>query len=123
MNATIDLDAIRTPPHHNESEQAVLGSLLMDNTAIDRIELAEADFYYADHRAIWKTINSLIDSGRPADVITVAEALETKGELDRVGGLPYIVALSSETPSAANIRSYAKVVRDRAMLRRLAEAG
>lgn len=123
MNATMDMDAIRTPPHHLESEQAVLGGLLMDNAAIDRIDLTEADFYVHDHRLIWKAITGLIDRNRPADVITVAEALEAAGELDRVGGLQYIVALSSETPSAANIRSYAKTVRGRAMMRRLAEVG
>lgn len=123
MNAPIDFDAIRTPPHHAESEQAVLGGLLMDNAAIDRIDLSEADFYAHDHRLIWKAITGLIDRNRPADVITVAEALDAAGELDRVGGLQYIVALSSETPSAANIRSYAKTVRDRSMMRRLAEAG
>jgi len=123
MNAHLDLDSIRTPPHHVESEQAVLGGLLLDNTAIDRIDLTEADFYAHDHRIIWRAITGLIDAGKPADVITVAEALESAGELDRVGGLQYVVALSSETPSAANIRSYAKTVRERAMMRRLAEAG
>lgn len=123
MNAPIDFDAIRTPPHHAESEQAVLGGLLMDNSAIDRIDLSEADFYAHDHRLIWKAITGLIDNGKPADVITVAEALDAAGELQRVGGLSYVVALSSETPSAANIRSYANTVRERSMMRRLAEAG
>ena len=125
MNAPIDFDDLgsRLPPHHAESEQSVLGGLLMDNTAMDRIDLAESDFYAHDHRLIWKAIAGLIDNGKPADVITVAEALEAKGELDRVGGLSYVVALSSNTPSAANVRSYAKTVKDRAKLRRLAEAG
>lgn len=125
MNAPINLDdmAVRLPPHHAESEQAVLGGLLMDNTAIDRIDLAESDFYAHAHRLIWRSITGLIDACNPADVITVAEVLDAAGELDRVGGLAYIVALSSQTPSAANIRSYAKTVKDRAMLRRLAEAG
>ena len=125
MNAPIsfdDLDA-RTPPHHAESEQSVLGGLLINNAAIDRIDLAESDFYAHDHRLIWKAITRLIDAGKPADVITVAEALDAAGELDRVGGLQYVVALSANTPSAANIRSYAKTVKDRAVLRRLAEAG
>jgi replicative DNA helicase len=123
MNATTDFDAIRTPPHHIESEQAVLGSLLIDNTAIDRIDLAESDFYAADHRLIWKAITSLIDAGTPADAITVADSLNASGELDRVGGLSYMVSLSTNTPSAANIRSYAKTVRKYATRRRLAEAG
>ena len=125
MNAPMDFDDLnaRLPPHHAESEQSVLGGLLMDNTAMDRIDLAESDFYANDHRLIWKAITGLIDNGKPADVITVAEALEAAGELDRVGGLAYVCALSANTPSAANVRSYAKTVKDRAVLRRLAEAG
>ncbi|MHB1098351.1 MAG: replicative DNA helicase [Burkholderiales bacterium] len=114
-------DDMRSPMYHNESEQSVLGGLMQDNQAIDRIDVTESDFYHADHRAIWKAIIGLLDAGRPADVITVAEALGD--ELDRVGGLSYIVSLSAETPSAANIRSYAKTVKDRSMLRRLADAG
>lgn len=125
MNAPMEFDdsMMRLPPHHAESEQSVLGGLLIDNTAIDRIDLSESDFYAHDHRLIWKAINGLIESGRPADVITVAEALEVSGELERAGGLPYIVALSANTPSAANVRSYARTVKDRAMLRKLAAAG
>ncbi len=122
MNAPVfEFDQIRTPPHHAESEQAVLGGLMIDNTALDRIDLSETDFYAHDHRLIWKSITGLIDKGRPADVITVAESLGN--ELDLVGGLQYIVSLQSNTPSAANIRSYAKVVKDKATLRRLMEAG
>lgn len=123
MNDLTDFDAMRAPPHHVESEQAVLGCLLRDNAARDRIDLAEADFYHHDHRVIWSAIVGQIDRGRPADVITVAEALQASGELDRVGGLSYIVELSANTPTAANVRAYAKTVRDRAMLRRLVEAG
>lgn len=114
-------DDLHSQMYHNESEQAVLGGLMQDNQAIDRIDVAEADFYHADHRLIWKAITGLLDAGKPADVITVAEALGD--ELDRVGGLSYIVSLSLETPSSANIRSYAKTVKERAMLRRLADAG
>lgn len=125
MNAPTMFDHLeaRTPPHHVESEQAVLGGLMQDNTAIDRVDLAEMDFYSADHRVIWKAITAMIDNGRPADVITVAESLDASGELERVGGLEYVFALSSQTPSAANIRSYAKTVKERSMMRRLAEAG
>ena len=123
MNAPIDYRAVHNPLQHAESEQSVLGGLLQDNAAIDRIDLHETDFYAADHRTIWKAITGLIDACKPADVITVAERLESNGELERVGGLQYIFALSSETPSVANIRSYAKTVKDRAMLRKIAEAG
>lgn len=123
MNSPIDFDAIRMPPQHIESEQAVLGGLMIDNTALDRIDLGEADFYGHDHRLIWCAIVGLIDAGKPADVVTVAEALQFGGELDRVGGLPYVARLSADTPSAANIASYARTVRERAIMRRLAEAG
>lgn len=123
MNAPMDFGDLnaRLPPHHAESEQAVLGGLLRDNAAMDRIDLAETDFYAHDHRLIWKAIVGLVDQHRPADVITVAEALGA--DLDRVGGLAYIVSLSAETPSAANIKSYARTVKERAMLRNLAAAG
>lgn len=122
MNAPMDFDemAIRLPPHHVESEQAVLGCLLRDNAAIDRIDLAETDFYRHDHRLIWIAITGLIDQHKPADVITVAESLGD--ELDRVGGLAYIVDLSGNSPATENVKHYAKTVKDRAMLRRLAEA-
>lgn len=120
MNDLTDFDAMRAPPHHVESEQAVLGCLLRDNAAIDRVDLAETDFYRHDHRVIWNAITGLIDLGKPADVITVAESLG--GELERVGGLAYIVELSANATAPANVRHYAKTVKDRAMLRRLAEA-
>lgn len=125
MNAPLGFDdiGVRLPPHHVESEQAVLGALLIDNAVADRLDVSEQDFYAHDHRLIWKAIIGLIDAGKPADVITVAEALEASGELDRVGGLSYVVGLSANTPSAVNVRSYAKTVKDRARLRRLAETG
>lgn len=125
MNSPMDFNDLeaRTPPHHAESEQCVLGGLLLDNTAMERIDLVESDFYAHDHRLIWKAIAKLIDAGKPADVITVAEAMDSAGTLERAGGLAYVVALSSNTPSAANIRSYAKTVKSRALLRRLADAG
>jgi replicative DNA helicase len=113
----------RLPPHHDESEQSVLGGLLIDNTALDRVEISEHDFYGDDHRRIWRAIVSLIDAGKPADVVTVAEALQASGDLERAGGLSYIAALAAQTPSAANIRSYAKAVRSRAVMRRLIEIG
>lgn len=123
MNALIDFSHARLPPHHVESEQAVLGGLLLDNTALGRIDLTETDFYNAGHRLIWRVITGLIDQNKPADFITVAETMETSGNLEQAGGLSYIVALANNTPSAANIRSYARTVRDRAMLRRLVETG
>ena len=117
------VDLIKMPPHSVEAEQSVLGGLLLDNTAWDRIAdlLAEADFYRSDHRLIYHHIVKLIEHSRPADVITVAESLESTKDLPAVGGIPYLSALATTTPSAANIRRYAEIVRERAILRKLAE--
>jgi replicative DNA helicase len=119
------VDILKLPPHSVEAEQSVLGGLLLDNTAWDRIAdlIAESHFYRADHRLIYRHISRLIEHSRPADVVTVAESLEATKELASVGGIPYLSALASNTPSAANIRRYAEIVRDRAILRRLAEVG
>jgi replicative DNA helicase len=119
------IDILKLPPHSVEAEQSVLGGLLLDNTAWDRIAdlIAESHFYRADHRHIYRHISKLVEHSRPADVVTVAESLEATKELASVGGIPYLSALASNTPSAANIRRYAEIVRDRAILRRLAEVG
>ena len=103
----------------------MLGGLLLSNQSWDRIgdTLSEGDFYRADHRVIWRTIVKLIEDNKPADVLTVAEALKQNGELDSVGGLAYLQSLASATPSAANIRRYAEIVRERAIMRKLAEVG
>jgi replicative DNA helicase len=119
------LDAVRTPPHSIEAEQSVLGGLLLDNSAWDRITdvVSEADFYRADHRTIFEHIAKLIEHNRPADALTVAEILERNGKLVEVGGQAYIGALALNTPSAANIRRYGEIVRERAILRNLAAVG
>jgi replicative DNA helicase len=119
------VDILKLPPHSLEAEQSVLGGLLLDNTAWDRVAdlMTEGDFYRADHRLIYRHISKLIEQSRPADVVTVAESLEATKDLPAVGGLPYISALAANTPSAANIRRYAEIVRERAILRRLAEVG
>ncbi len=116
------LDQLRVPPHSVEAEQSVLGGLLLDNAAWDKIAdmIAESDFYRADHRLIYRHIVKLIEHARPADVITVAESLESSQELQQTGGIPYLSALATNTPSAANIRRYAEIVRERAILRQLA---
>ena len=123
MNAPQDhqIESLKVPPHSVEAEQSVLGGLLLDNAAWDRIAdfLSQGDFYRYDHRIIYEHIGRLIASTRPADVVTVYEALVTAGKADDVGGLAYLNALAQNTPSAANIRRYAEIVRDRAVLRRL----
>ncbi len=113
--------ALRVPPHSIEAEQAVLGGLLLDNTAFDRVAdvLREEDFYRHDHRLIWHQIARLIERSQPADVVTVYEALQSLGKADEAGGLGYLNSLAQETPSAANIRRYGEIVRDRSILRKL----
>jgi replicative DNA helicase len=115
------LDALRVPPHSIEAEQSVLGGLLLDNTAFDRvIDLVSAeDFYRFDHRLIFQQIAKLVSATKPADVITVFESLSLLGKAEEVGGLAYLNALAQNTPSAANIRRYAEIVRDRGILRKL----
>ncbi|HWZ47511.1 MAG TPA: DnaB-like helicase N-terminal domain-containing protein, partial [Herbaspirillum sp.] len=123
MSAPSDpqFDALRVPPHSIESEQSVLGGLLLDNAAWDRIaDFVHADdFYRYDHRLIFQHIVKLINASRPADVITVFDSLSGTGKAEEVGGLSYLNALAQNTPSAANIRRYAEIVRDRGVLRKL----
>ena len=116
-----ELSQLRLPPQSLEAEQAVIGGLLLDNTAFDRVAdlLRANDFYRGDHRQIYVAIASLIDKNQPADVVTVHESLSTIGKAEDVGGLIYLNRLAQDTPSAANIRRYAEIVRDRAILRRL----
>jgi replicative DNA helicase len=113
------------PPHSIEAEQSVLGGLMLDNTAFERVGdlLSERDFYRDDHRRIWRHIAKLIEKGRPADVVTVDESIKSSEDRDRTGGLSYLGALAQSTPSAQNIRRYAEIVRDRAIMRKLVEAG
>ena len=113
------------PPHSVEAEQSVLGGLLLENSAWDRIAdvVAGEDFYRHEHRIIFRTITALINENRPADVITVQEFLERSDELEAAGGFNYLISLAQNTPSAANIRRYAEIVRERAIMRRLAEVG
>src|SRR5882672_1688493 len=119
------LSDVRTPPHSIEAEQSVLGGLLLDNVAWDRIAdlIGAGDFYRNDHRLIYQAIGRLLGANRPADVVTVFEALQSTGKIEEAGGLVYLNALAQNTPSAANIRRYAEIVRDRSVLRRLVTAG
>ncbi|NBO82944.1 MAG: replicative DNA helicase [Betaproteobacteria bacterium] len=111
--------ALRVPPHSVEAEASILGGLLLDNAAWERIAdvVRAEDFYRADHRIVFDVIARLIDASKPADVVTVFEALEGLGRANEVGGLAYLNTLAQETPSAANIVRYAEIVRDRAILR------
>jgi len=116
---------VRTPPHSIEAEQAVLGSLLLDTSAWDQVAdmVRSKDFYRPDHRLIFEAIAALAGNGKPCDVITVSEQLQRLGELDNAGGLAYLGTLARDTPTAANVRAYAELVRERSLLRQLISAG
>ena len=115
---------LRVPPHSVEAEQSVLGGLLLDNLAWDRAAelLTDSDFYRYEHRLIFSAIAALVQHSRPADVITVFEHLQGLGKADDCGGLAYLNALAQSVPSAANMRRYAEIVRERAVLRKLIAA-
>ena len=115
---------LRIPPHSVESESSVLGGLLLDNAAWDRVSdlLQENDFYRFEHRMVFAAIGALINLSRPADVITVFEQLSGQGRAEEIGGLAYLNALAQYVPSAGNIRRYAEIVRERAILRKLVSA-
>ena len=119
------LEALKVPPHSLEAEQSVLGGLLLENAAADRVAdiLGSDDFYNDSHRILYKSIIELIADNKPADVVTVGEVLGSIKKLDYVGGMAYLGALVDNVPTAANIRPYAEIVRERAILRRLAAAG
>jgi replicative DNA helicase len=124
MTIADDPIAGRLPPQAIEAEQAVLGGLLIDNHAWERVAglLSERDFYRDDHRRIYLHIQSLIDKNRPADMLTVFESIEQSGDKGKAGGLAYLGALAQNTPSAHNIRRYAEIVHERAIQRALIDA-
>jgi replicative DNA helicase len=118
----LPLDHLKLPPHSLEAEQSVLGGLMLDNDAADKIgDVLGADDFYSDgHRIVYRHVTQLIAEGKPADVVTVSEALASTQKLDYVGGLAYLGALAQNVPTAANIRHYANIVRERSILRQLA---
>ena len=115
---------LRIPPHSIEAESSVLGGLLLDNGAWDRVAdlLGESDFYRYEHRLVFDAISGLVNGNRPADVITVFEHLRSLGKAEEVGGLSYLNSLAQYVPSAGNIRRYAEIVRERSILRKLVSA-
>jgi replicative DNA helicase len=122
-NTDPQLLALKVPPHSIEAEQSLLGALLLDNQAFDRVAdlVTGEDFYRDDHRRIWRHIARLIEASKPADVVTVSESVEASEDKDKTGGPAYLGALAQNTPSALNIRRYAELVRERAVQRRLAQ--
>ncbi len=121
MNDDRQINNIKMPPHSLEAEQSVLGGLLLDNDAWEKIaeKIVAEDFYRNDHRLIFKALHYLAENAKPMDVVTLFEFLEQEGEADEIGGLAYIGDLAKNTPSASNIVAYAEIVRERAVLREL----
>ncbi|WP_416548697.1 replicative DNA helicase [Limnohabitans sp. DCL3] len=115
---------LRVPPHSIEAESSVLGGLLLDNGAWDRVGdlLVDTDFYRHEHKLIYAAIGALINTSKPADVITVSEQLQNQGKTAEMGGLGYLNSLAQYVPSASNIRRYAEIVRERSILRKLVSA-
>jgi replicative DNA helicase len=118
-------DGLRLPPHSIEAEQAVLGGLMIDAAAWDQIadRVMAEDFYRNDHRLIFTATAGLIERNQPCDAVTLSGHLESQGVLEQVGGLAYLGTLARDTPTAANIRAYADIVRERSVLRQLISAG
>jgi replicative DNA helicase len=118
-------DSLKVPPNSIQAEQSVLGGLMLDNQTWDSVadKVTSDDFYRKDHRLIFRTIEDLAEKQIPFDVVTISEALDTIGELENAGGLAYLGMLAKDTPSAANIVSYANIVRDRSILRQLIHVG
>ncbi|MAY43011.1 MAG: replicative DNA helicase [Oceanospirillaceae bacterium] len=119
-----DLAKIKVPPHSMEAEQSVLGGLMLDNNAWDTVSevVLEDNYYRQEHRQIYRTMQKLVNDGKPIDVVTLSEELDRTAELESAGGLDYLIELAKNTPSASNIRAYSEIVRDRALLRQMISA-
>jgi len=111
----------RVPPQNVDAEESVLGAILLDNTAIDRVAgvLQPDDFYRESHRKIYRAMQALTERGEPADLVTLGELLRTRSELADVGGAAHLAELAERVPTAANVAYYARLVRDKAVLRNL----
>ena len=116
---------LKVPPNSIEAEQSLIGGLMLDHVAWEKVAdvISADDFYRKDHRLIFAAIANLAETNNPCDVVTVSEYLDTRGELEQSGGLEYIATLANETPGAANARAYAKILRERSVLRALINAG
>ncbi|RUO30074.1 replicative DNA helicase [Aliidiomarina sedimenti] len=115
------VDAIKSAPHSIEAEQSVLGGLMLDNEAWDNVaeRVIADDFYLRSHRIIFSSMQGLISREKPIDLVTLSELLEQTGELQQVGGFPYLLEIQKNTPSSANILAYADIVRERAVVREM----
>ena len=120
-NAQDEVDRLKIPPHSIEAEQSVIGSMLIEPDTWDKVAeiVIEADFYNRSHQVIYRAILKLLAQNQPVDVITVSELLEQNDELEDAGGFAYLADLAKNTPSAANVVSYAKIIKERAITREL----
>jgi len=118
-------DDVKISPHSLEAEQSVLGGLMLENTAWEKVSeiLSIDDFYHPAHRTIFQTLENLSRRDKPFDVLVISESLKSTQELDKVGGESYLFEIVHQTPSAANIQAYAQIVREKSILRKLITAG
>ncbi len=119
------IENLKVPPHSIEGEQAVLGGLLLSSRAWEQVAdvVTESDFYREDHRLIFRAIHQLNERSKPCDAVTVTEWFEAHGNVDQIDGGTYINQLTSSTPSAANVKAYAEIVREKSILRQLIDVG
>ena len=119
------VEELKVPPHSLEAEQSVIGGLMLDNQAWDQVAdiINENDFYRHDHALILRAIDALAQESQPYDVVTVSEWLGARSELDSIGGLAYLSILANDTPTAVNVKAYAKIVREYSILRSLIQIG
>lgn len=118
------LESLKTPPHNIEAEQSVIGGLMLNNEAWDDVaeRVIEEDFYQRGHRFVFSAMRKLIETQRPIDLVTLTEYLGQIGELDNCGGFAYLAEIQKNTPSSANIKAYADIVRERAVIREMIAA-
>jgi len=118
-------ETLRLPPHSVEAEQSLLGGIMLDPTSWDQVAdvIVRDDFYRSDHKLIFSAIELLTERDQPPDALTVSEHLDRQGQLAAAGGLAYLSQLVRDVPSAANVRAYARIVRERSMLRQLIGIG
>ncbi len=118
-------EALRVPPHSIQGEQSVLGGLMLDNSTWDQVadRVTRKDFYRREHQLIFRAVEALAERSQPFDVVTLSEELERRGELEEAGGLAYLGTLAKDTPSAANIRAYADIVREHSVMRQMIRVG
>ncbi|HKA32157.1 MAG TPA: replicative DNA helicase [Candidatus Binatia bacterium] len=122
--ASVDENLRKLPPQNLEAEASVLGGIMLENEAINRVLeiLAPVDFYRESHRKIFRAMMELTDRNEPVDLITLSELLKGKHDLDAVGGSTYLASLADQVPTAANIAYYARIIREKAILRQLIDS-